>query len=145
MTIWYKGISDQVLAKFQAWRSAYDHGDVHSTRKFLTKRGVLEDRVVKRAHQIGWSASELAEAVRLLGSSEEGRTYAEEFKAVQKIWSKGQPVPGGRRLVTLAFYQEHVNQMCDLLMRVKDQETHQSIEERIQQAKEGGTDLFEIP
>lgn len=83
----------------------------------------------------------------------------EELKEVQKIWKYGKPVQGYsfhqgywarlnlpkgiHRIITLAFYPEHVTELLDILKEAKTGQKKASIDAAIEKRKEEGKDLFE--
>jgi hypothetical protein len=69
-----------------------------------------------------------------------------EVSRLPLLWNKGTrlPVVGGYRMMTLAFYKEHVKLIRDLLLQAKTGTTAAPIDEVIKKQKEQGKELFEV-
>jgi hypothetical protein len=158
--LWFAGICDEVLLKVVLWESAYWLGEVHSTRQWLNpKTAQIEDKPTRCAHQVPLRLQEIEHLVRIVETLRPGTKLVEELKEVQKIWKYGKPVQGYvyhygywsrvnlpkgiHRVVTLAFYPEHVTELLDILKEAKTGQKKASIDAAITKKKEEGKDLFE--
>lgn len=156
--VWYKGICDELLFKVALWEAAYwTGGSVHSTRQWLDPRlGKPVDKPVKMAHFLPFREVELEHLVRIVEALKPGTPMVDEVRQLKAIWHSGKAVvgrrypktywtnvilpPGIHRVITVAFYPEHVTELVKILNEAK---TGKKADEFWKQQKEAGKDLFE--
>jgi len=130
--LWFKGVCDELYLKIAAWDKAYWFGMVHSTRKWLDPaNGQVIDKPTKMAHEIPFREVELEHLSRIANELRSGSQLAEELKNLCVLWQHGRAVkghkfskgywaaislpPGLHRVITVAFYPEHVKDILYLL------------------------------
>lgn len=135
--MWYAGIDDALYQRIAIWHEAYWFGDTHSTRKYLSATGEIKDKVMKTAHEIPFREIELDHLVKMVGSLRPGTLLLEELVKIQGLWKYGKAVRGYKfsksywskinlpqgsgiyRVILIAFYQEHIKEILDILQEAK--------------------------
>lgn len=158
--LWFRGVCDELEMKIRIWDGAYWYGNVHSTRKWCDpKDGHVIDKPTRMAHEIPFRELELDHLVRIVESLQPNTPMVEELKEVKKLWKYGKPVRGYRyaksywskivlpqgahRVVTMAFYPEHVKEILAILVEAKTGKKVATIETSVAAKKQEGKDLFE--
>lgn len=146
MAIWYSGICDVLLTRVQFWYKNYEFGEVCKDQDYLSLEGEVQKKPTMYAYKMPWSKIELSHLVRIMQESNPNSDLTKEVAKLPEIWKRGQrvPVPGEYRMMTLAFYKEHVKEILDTLLQTKSNTTSSPIDEVIKQRKEAGKDLFEV-
>lgn len=137
---WYSPVCDMVLTKVTLWRRNYEKGEVHSTCKFHDPREGIVDKPTRYAHRIAWTKPEFDHLVRIMEEACPNKALVGELKTIRdEVLPKGQLVVGNARIVTMAFYPEHVDQILDTLKEARDgrQSTPADFQEE-------GRELFEV-
>lgn len=156
--LWFAGICDELYSKIAIWDNAYWYGEIHSTRQFLTKSGELVDRPTKMAHEIPFREVELDQLIVIMEALRPATPMIEELKRLKKVWKYGKPVrgyvfrksywskitlpQGMHRVITVAFYPEHVKDILTILQEAKTGQKAATFESIIKD-KSDGKDLFE--
>lgn len=157
--LWFAGICDELLTKVAIWDQAYWVGEVHSTRQFLELDGRIVDKPTKIAHELPLREIELDHMIRILEAMRPESQLLGEFQDIKKIWKYGKPVRGFRfmksywsrftlpqgihRVITIAFYPEHVKEVLNTLLEAKTGQKVATIDAVVEKQKESGKDLFE--
>ena len=144
--IWYAGTCDSLLAKVKAWHERYGQGQVHSTRQFLDFDGKIVNKPTKMIHTIAFIKQEIDNLVVFTNYYCKDLSLKVEVLAVADQWNReGKLLPGGLKKISLAFFPEHVEAIYQLISKARrDYLSGGSVEEKIQEAKDSGKDLFEI-
>lgn len=157
--LWFTGICDELLLKIAIWDQAYWVGEVHSTRQFLERDGRVVDKPTKIAHEMPIREIELDHIIRILEAMRPESQLLGEFQAIKRIWKYGKPVHGYRfmksywsrfnlpagihRVITVAFYPEHVKEVLNTLLEAKTGQKVATADLLIEKQKESGKELFE--
>lgn len=157
--LWFTPICDDLRLKIAVWKEAYWYGEVHSTRPFLAKDGHTIDKPTRCAHKIPIREVELDHLIRIIESLRPESHLLEELKQVKLIWRYGKPVQGYKymqsywskvplpagmhRVITLAFYPEHVVEILGILNEAKTGQKAASLDQIIANRKKEGKDVFE--
>lgn len=156
---WFVPVCDELYLKVALWDEAYKFGEVHSTCQYLEKDGQVINKPTRYAHRIPFRLVELEHLIRIIEDLKPGSTLVEELEQVKAVWKYGKPVMGNRymlsywskiilphgvhRLVTLAFYPEHVKEIRNILKEAKTGQTNAALEQIMEEKKQAGKDLFE--
>lgn len=158
--LWFTPICDEVARKIAIWDKAYWLGEIHSTRQWLNpKSGDVENKPTRMAHDMPWRDVELDHLIRVIGSLRPDTPLLKELEEVRSIWKYGKPVMGFRlmksywsqiqlpkgihRVLTMAFYPEHVKEILAILEEAKTGQKSASLEAAVEQARQEGKELFE--
>lgn len=137
--LWFTPVCDQVLAKVARWKTHYDRGEVHSTRKFNHPVQGVIDLPVCYAHRLAFTKAEFDHLVRIMEACSQDKALIEELILVRdKILPNGRLMPGNVRVITLAFFLEHVTKIYDTLLEAKNGKPRS-----IGEYQEPGKGLFE--
>jgi hypothetical protein len=133
--LWFSPICDQMLYKLRLWRQNYERGEVAATCKFHDPVAGVVDKPTKYMHKIAFRPLEFGYFVQILEALCPNKPLVEEIKLFQKeSLPKGQLTIGGARIVSMAFYPEHLDLMIKAMMEARDGKTKTLAEE----VKEGG-------
>lgn len=157
--LWFGGVCDDLLFKVMIWGRAYWRGEVHSTRQFLELDGRVVDKPTKMAHDIPFREVELDHLVRIGQALKPDSPLLEELIRIKGMWKNGKAVRGNKyfrnywakvnlptgihKVITLAFYPEHVNEIVNMLKQAKTGQRSTTLEKIVQERQEQGKDLFE--
>jgi hypothetical protein len=119
--LWYTPLCDRVLAKVQLWCATYERGEVNATCKFNDPQLGLIDKPTRYAHAIAWTTAEYDSLLRILEAGCENKALVEELRYIRDYkLPHGRLVLGNARVVTMAFYREHVNLILKTLLEARD-------------------------
>lgn len=157
--LWFTGICDELFVKIAIWYKAYWFGDTHSTRKFLEKVGQVVDKPVKTAHHLPFREVELEHLIRILEALRPRSAMLEEWQKIRKLWKSGKPIRtrtyergywskillpvGLHRVVIVAFYDEHVKELLEILNEAKTGQKAATLDRITAEKKSEGKDIFE--
>lgn len=159
-SLWYRGVCDDLYRKIAIWDFAYWNGEVHSTRQWLNPITAREEpKPVKMAHWMPLREIELEHMLRILEALRPNTSMLEEWQKIKEMWKHGKtvqgsvynktywsvvPLPSGiHRVITVAFYPEHVKELVAILEEAKTGQKNASLESAVEKAKQEGKGLFE--
>jgi hypothetical protein len=143
-TVWFSGVCDSVLSKVYTWHKVYEQGEVCKDQDYLNVDGVVVKKPTMYAHRIGWTQPELEHLIRIVKDLRPQDPILGEVTRLRALWRHGKLVYGGNRILTLAFYKEHVKLLLDILQEAKTGQTAAKIDQVIEQRRKEGKDLFQM-
>jgi hypothetical protein len=136
---WFRPVCDQVLIKVAWWRENYTRGEVYSTCPFHDPNLGVIDKPTGYAHRMAWTKAEFDHLVRIMAGWCKDAPLIEELRIIRdKVLPNGRLIPGNKRVITLAFYFQHVDLIYQTLLEAKNGKSS-SIEE----FREEGKGIFE--
>lgn len=139
MSYWFRPVCDDLLRIIVSWHANYERGEVESDRKWLNLDGVVVDRPTRYAHRIAFRPIEVEYLLQIM------RLYAPQSEVINELVKlsiglrRGRLLPGGRYLVTIAYWKQDLREMLVALLTARD---GQVVE--IGKPRTDGKDLFEV-
>lgn len=118
MSLWFAGLCDRLYHRIQLWHRNYDLGAVYATRPFMGVDGV-KDVVTIRKHKIPIHPKEMEHLIRILRLLRPGQTLTRDVERAAAGLSQCRQLLNGYREVEMAFYQEDVRKLLEVLEEAK--------------------------
>lgn len=117
--VWYAGVCDELLYRFQVWRKNWVNGEVAATRPALI-RDKIEDIPTKMACRVAFKKVHFEHLVRILEAVKPDWALTVWAKEVLAGIDRGKLLPFSYREITLVTYYEDVDEICKILEEAKD-------------------------
>jgi hypothetical protein len=140
--LWFTGVCDALLYKVQLWYLRYEQGVACKDADFLTSEGQVVKKPTMYACKVALTWNELEHLERILLAVCPRDPLTAEVCGIRKIWKQGRLLPGNQRIMTLAFYASHVQQILQTLQQAKQGQV-ESIDAYIAAQKQAGKGPFE--
>ena len=136
--LWFTPVCDTLLQTVAHWLATYERGEVYASRKWLGRDGVV-DRPTCYAHRLAFRPNELQHLLNILTHLTPKSEVLADIGELQAGLRRGRLLPGGKYVVTVAFYKQDIQEIYDALVRARAGETAP-----LDAPKSDGKELFEV-
>lgn len=142
-SLWFTPVCDDLLKTVAHWHARYDQGEIESDRKWLNLDGVVIDRPTRYAHRLAFRPVEIQHLLRIMTALAPTSEVTKEITKLHGGLKRGRLLPGGKYLVTVAYWKEDVAEILEALIRAKTGQL-ETFDQLIKKQKQDGKELFEV-
>jgi hypothetical protein len=143
MSFWFTPVCEDLLRTLAVVHADYERGEVESTRPWLNLDGVIVDRPTRYAHRVAFKPVELQHLLTIMQMLAPASDVTKEVVKLHAGLRRGRLLPGGKYLVTIAYWKQDLREILEILLRARNGET-EPIDQALAKQKQSGKDLFEV-
>jgi hypothetical protein len=143
MTLWFRPVCDELYHTVARWYTTYETGEVESHRKWLNLDGVIVDRPTRYAHRIAFKPIEVQHLATIMTALAPASDVTKEVLKLQTGLRRGRLLPGGKYVVTIAWWKQDLREILEVLLQAQRGATT-TLEQTLEKQKQAGKDLFEV-
>lgn len=141
--LWFRPVCDTLLLWIYQWYANYERGEVYSTRDWLNLDNVVVKKPTRYAHRLSVHPLEMRHLVTILQALEPDHALTKDIIHVNSKLRQGQLRPGGKYVITLAYYKEDIAFLLHTLLRAKTGRAV-TLEQVLVEQQQAGKGMFEL-